>query len=399
MKLKQNMAAAMFLILLAGALPISVYATDETRKQLEEAEQERDKTKDKLDKTKDDLSGLNEQKDSLEGTLSNLNTELSQISNNLSELETKISDKETEIEETNHKIEVAYQDLEAAKKVKEDLYETMKKQIQFMYEKSEYLYLEMVFSSRNLGDLINRNEYIEQLSAYESKKLKEYADTQAQIEEIAAQLEVDKATMEKDKEELDSYKAQVIAEQSQVSGLVSQANKSLADTANQISNAEAKALAYEQEIKDQEKNISTLKAKLEEELRMAELAQQSSWRDISEVSFAEGDRYLLANLIYCEAGAEPYNGQVAVGSVVMNRVLSSVYPNTIVGVIYQSGQFSPVASGRLALALAEGRATKSCYDAADEVMSGTTNVGNCVYFRTPVDGITPKYRIGGHIFY
>ena len=117
------------------------------------------------------------------------------------------------------------------------------------------------------------------------------------------------------------------------------------------------------------------------------------------MSFAEGDHYLLANLIYCEAGGEPYAGQVAVGSVVINRVLSSVYPDTVTGVIYQNKQFSPVASGRLALALAEGRATGSCYQAADEVMKGTTNVGNCVYFRTPVDGVTPKYRIGGHIFY
>ena len=117
------------------------------------------------------------------------------------------------------------------------------------------------------------------------------------------------------------------------------------------------------------------------------------------MAFAEGDRYLLANLIYCEAGGEPYVGQVGVGSVVMNRVLSSVFPNTITGVIYQSGQFAPVASGRLALALAENRATASCYQAADEVMNGTTNVSNCVFFRTPVEGITPKYTIGGHIFY
>ncbi|MDE5866844.1 MAG: cell wall hydrolase, partial [Lachnospiraceae bacterium] len=145
--------------------------------------------------------------------------------------------------------------------------------------------------------------------------------------------------------------------------------------------------------------LEALRAKLDEEIRMTQLAAQSSWRDISEVNFAEDDRYLLANLIYCEAGAEPYEGKVAVGSVVMNRVLSSVYPNTIVGVIYQNKQFSPVASGRLALALAEGRATPSCYQAADEVMSGTTNVGTCLYFRTPVSGVTPKYTIGGHIFY
>lgn len=399
MKLKQNAAAVMIFVLLMGAVPVSVYATDETRQQLEEAEQQRDETQNRLDETKENLGGLNEQKNSLEGTLSNLNTELSQISNNLSELESKIADKEDEIEETNQKIETAYKDLEAATAVKDELYETMKLQIKFMYEESEYLYMDMLLSCKSFADLLNRSDYIEQLSAYEANKLQEYADTQAQIEEIAAQLEADMAALEKDKEELDNYKAQVVAEQSQVSGLVSKANKSLADTSNQISNAEAEAMAYEKKLKEQEENISTLKAKLEEELRMAALAENSSWRDISEVNFAEGDRYLLANLIYCEAGAEPYSGQVAVGSVVMNRVLSSVYPNTIVGVIYQSGQFSPVASGRLALALADGRATKSCYDAADEVMAGTTNVGNCVYFRTPVEGITPKYTIGGHIFY
>ena len=111
-----------------------------------------------------------------------------------------------------------------------------------------------------------------------------------------------------------------------------------------------------------------------------------------------GDGYLLANLIYCEAGGEPYDGQLAVASVVINRVRSSVYPNTVVGVIYQNKQFSPVASGRLELALAANKATSRCYQAADEAMSGVTNVGNCVYFRTPVEGLT-GISIGGHIFY
>ena len=122
------------------------------------------------------------------------------------------------------------------------------------------------------------------------------------------------------------------------------------------------------------------------------------WRDISEIQFEESDRYLLANLIYCEAGAEPYAGQLAVGAVVVNRVLSSVFPDTVVGVIYQKNQFSPVASGRLALALAENKATAACYKAADEAMAGQTNVGSCVFFRTPIPGLT-GIKIGGHIFY
>ena len=399
MKGIQRTAAAILLVLALGFTTLTANATDETRKALEEAEQEKNQTQSELDQTEQNLDDLNQQQDSLQGTLTTLNTELSQVSNNLSDLEDKIAAKETEIDDMNAEIQQVQQDLTEVIRLKDEQYESMKRQIQFIYEKSDSLYLELLFSSGSYSDFLNKNDYVEQINAYQQKVLQDYKDTQARMEDMEAQLEQDMAQLEQDKKELDDYKVQVVAEQNRVSGLVSQTSQSINATAAQISDAEAKALAYEEQLKAQEANITALKAKLAEELRMAELAAQSSWRDISEVSFAEGDRYLLANLIYCEAGGEPYAGQVAVGSVVINRLLSSVYPDTITGVIYQPRQFSPVASGRLALALAEGRATVQCYQAADEVMKGTTNVGNCVYFRTPVDGIMPKYTIGGHIFY
>lgn len=399
MKKKRIVTVFLAFALSFGLTPMAVRATEETRQQIEEAEHDRQETESRLNETEENLDELNQQHDSLQGALANLNTELSQVSNNLSDLEGKISIKEDEIEETNRLIEQANSDLEQAIALKDKQYENMKQQIKFMYERGDSLYLELLLSARSFSDFLNKNRYIEQLSAYEEKVLQEYKDAQAAIEEKAAELEAAKALLEQEKTELDDYRVQVVAEQSRVSGLVSQTSNSISATAEQISAAEAEALAYEQKLKEQEENITALKAKLAEEMRMAELAAQSSWRDISEVQFAEGDRYLLANLIYCEAGAESYVGQVAVGSVVMNRVLSSVYPDTITGVIYQPGQFSPVASGRLALALTENRATEACYQAADEVMSGTTTVGNCVYFRTPVEGISPKYTIGGHIFY
>ena len=162
--------------------------------------------------------------------------------------------------------------------------------------------------------------------------------------------------------------------------------------------AQARADALGNQIAEQDKNIAALKKQLQEEIAKSRLAAKSAWRDISEVSFAEGDRYLLANLIYCEAGNQPYVGQVAVGAVVINRVLSSVYPNTVSGVIYQYKQFAPVLDGHLAIALANDSATAACYKAADEAMSGYTNVGRCVYFRTPIEGLTGT-QIGGHIFY
>ena len=399
MERKRRAAACLELVLLCGLMPLSVQATEETRQQIREAEQQREETEGKLDETEEKLEGLNEQHSSLQGALSTLNTELTQVSNNLSELDEQIAEKEEEIEDLEKEIAPVEEELAEAIALKDEQYATMKRQIQFTYERSSNLYMELFFSSGSLSDFLNKNEYIEQLSAYQGKVLDEYKAAQAAMEQKQAELEQAKKEQEQNREELGEYKVQVVAEQGRVSGLVSQTSSNLNATANQISEAEAAALAYEQQLKEQEAELSALRAKLAEEIRMAELAAQSSWRDISEVSFAEGDRYLLANLIYCEAGAEPYSGQVAVGSVVMNRVLSSVYPDTVTGVIYQSGQFSPVASGRLALALAEGRATGSCYQAADEVMGGTTNVSNCVYFRTPVDGIEPKYRIGGHIFY
>ena len=392
-------AACAALILMLGMITVTARATEETRQQIEAAEHERQETQSMLEGTQENLDNLNQQQDSLQGALTTLNTELSQVSYNLSELEDKIAAKEAEIDTLDGQIQQVQEELAEAIRLKDEQYEMIKKQIKFMYEKSDYLYLELFFSSGSLSDFINKNNYIEQLEAYQQKVLQEYKDAQTKMEEIEARLQSDMAKLEADKKDLDEYKVQVMAEQNRVSGLVSQTSKSINATAQQISDAEAAVEAYEQQLKEQDANIAALKAKLAEEIRMAQLAAQSSWRDISEVSFAEGDRYLLANLIYCEAGAEPYEGQVAVGAVVMNRVLSSVYPNTVTGVIYQSGQFSPVASGRLALALAENRATARCYEAADAAMSGTTTVGNCVYFRTPVDGIEPKYRIGGHIFY
>lgn len=399
MRGKRKAAVCMAMVLLLCSAALTVQATEETRQKINEAEREKEDTESKLDETEENLKNLNEQKNSLQGTLTTLNTELTQVSNNLSDLEEMIADKEAEIEEMDRTIAQVQAELEVAIQLKDEQYESMKKQIRFMYERSDYLYLEMFFSAKSFSDFINKNNYIEQLSSYQQKVLQDYKDAQAAMEAKEEELQLAMAELEVDKAELDDYKVQVVAEQSRVSGLVSKTSNSINATAGQISEAEEQALAYERKIKEQEENISVLKAKLAEEIRMAQLAAQSSWRDISEVSFAEGDRYLLANLIYCEAGGESYNGQVAVGAVVMNRVLSSVYPNTVTGVIYQLGQFSPVASGRLALALAEGKATAGCYKAADEVMKGATNVGNCVYFRTPVDGITPKYRIGGHIFY
>ena len=375
-------AASCFMAL--TLFPIKSFATQTTKQQLEEAKEKKQQSQNELDNTEDDIAEMNEEKSSLQGQLSSLNSQLSEVSNNLAEIEEQIDDKETEIENT-------LAELEAARNTEADQYASMKKRVQFIYEKQNFMLWDMVLSAGSFADFLNQNHFIEELSAYDKRKFEEYIETRKLIEEK-------EATLESEMEQLEEYQVKEKAEQSRVSGLVSQTSGSIKQYANDISDAEAKAEELEAQIKAQEADIKALEAKLAEEMRLSRLAAASKWRDISEVTFAEGDRYLLANLIYCEAGSEPYEGKVAVGAVVINRVLSSVYPDTVVGVIYQNKQFSPVASGRLALALAEGRATSSCYQAADEAMTGYSNVGNCVYFRTPVPGLS-GINIGGHVFY
>lgn len=136
-----------------------------------------------------------------------------------------------------------------------------------------------------------------------------------------------------------------------------------------------------------------------EEIKIREEKEREAKRHkkFSEYSTDEGTLMLLAALIQCEAGGESYEGQVAVGAVVMNRVRSGAYPSTIYGVIFASGQFTPAMTGRLDQLYESGNIKQSCISAAKEALAGTSNVGDCTHFRRNDgrDGIV----IGNHVFY
>lgn len=116
--------------------------------------------------------------------------------------------------------------------------------------------------------------------------------------------------------------------------------------------------------------------KREEEERQRKLTENQGT-----VAAGEDDLKLLAALIYCEAGSESDNGKLAVGAVVMNRVRSGAYPNTIYGVIYSSGQFTPAMSGKVARVYNNNNIPESCYQAAQAAINGETNVGSATHFR------------------
>ncbi len=118
------------------------------------------------------------------------------------------------------------------------------------------------------------------------------------------------------------------------------------------------------------------------------------------VSVSSADLSLLARLVEAEAGAEPYTGKVAVAAVVLNRVRSSRFPNTVRGVIYQAGQFSPVSNGRINLP-----ASESSMKAARDAVGGWDPTGGALFFFNPaktsnayMHSLTVSLRIGNHSF-
>ena len=380
---KAKIALWMAVVLFACSVPSFSYAVT-TQDRLNEALKDKDEIKDRLDSKNDHIDDLKDTEAGLQADLKDLNAQMTAVSSKLEELEGQIADKEEAIRITGEEIK-------EAKKTEAWQYDCMVKRIQYMYESGETDYLELLFSAQSFSDFLNYSDYFSAIADYDENMMAEYEATRQRIEEEEAKLLQEKA-------DLDDLYLAAETEKSKVSGLISQTNSNIQKYGDKIATAEEEARAYEAELKKKEEDIATLKKIIEQEKALSAAAAKATWRDISEVTFADGDKKLLANIIYCEAGAEPYAGKLAVGAVVINRVLSSKYPDTVVGVIYQKSQFSPVASGRYELALAVDKANADCYKAAEEAMSGVTNVGSCLYFRTPIDGLT-GIAIGGHIFY
>lgn len=117
-------------------------------------------------------------------------------------------------------------------------------------------------------------------------------------------------------------------------------------------------------------------------------------------NYTSSDLYLLAKCIYAEARGESYTGQVAVGAVILNRVASSKFPNTISGVIYQQNAFTAVSDGQIKL-----EPDKTAMNAAQDALNGWDPTYGCIYYYNPavatsswIFGRQTVTTIGKHVF-
>lgn len=388
----------------------STYAKSTSQK-VEDAKEEVAESEKKLQDSKKNVDELESAKAQLEGKLAKLNEQLETISAQLEEQETQLEEKRQQIENT--KIQ-----LEEAQAVENEQYENMKKRIQYMYENGSSDMLQMIFEGSSFIEILNKADFFQKMTEYDRNMLEEYTQTKEAIANA-------KTVLEQEEQNLSQMVAEVEEKQKEVSHLVSQTAEEIARQEEDLAQAEEQAFAYEQKLIEQQNTLEALKEQEEEEKRIIEAQKKlkeqqatgtttvtvddngkvsgsggtggTSGSGYSEAA-AASDLKLLATIIYCEAANQPYDGMIAVGSVVMNRINSPLFPGTMIGVLYQNKQFTPVMSGRFAIALANDSATDRCYAAAQEVLNGKNNVPDCLFFRTVVpdkEGIV----IGAHVFY
>ncbi len=242
----------------------TVYASELTNASIRQKEDEIKKAQEEKKAMQNSLTNVKDLKKKLEASkndlakyIAELDTNLATIQAKIAELKTQISDKETEIEKKE-------KELEEAIAVQEAQYEAMKQRIKFMYEKGDTLYLELVFASESFGEMLNKAEYIEMLSAYDRKMLDEYV---AYAEYVA----LCKESLEEEKSVLEETKKTVEAEEKALNELIAEKTKEINTLTNDIRNKESAIAEYEADIAAQNATISALeKAIAEEKKKLAQ---------------------------------------------------------------------------------------------------------------------------------
>lgn len=373
-------------LLLAVAMLFATSAEAETTQEdIDNAQSQIEDLQQQKEDAQSDVSGLEEQKEDAEGEISDLNSQLSSINKEMNQLEENIAAKEKEIEEADAA-------LEAAETQAKEQYEAMKVRIQYMYENGGSTMIEMMLSAESIADFLNRTEYIADINEYDRNMLESYNQLTVDITKQKQELETEKTELLALEEEMQEKK-------DKVDGLIANAKSNLNAITSDLVSAQESVETLNNRIEEMEALEEELERKKAQEdaARLAEIhAQEEEDTSGVEVVATESDLYLLGAIIQCEAEGEPYEGKMAVGSVIINRVRSSYFPNTVSGVIYQSGQFSPVASGRLAYRLETG-VNSECLQVAQSVLDGNITI-NCLYFRRN-NGLISGTVIGNHVFY
>lgn len=423
-KKRKSLAGRLLCLALALCLGFSsctaLAASKDTQDKIDKVKQEKNEAEEEKKKTEQEQNKLNNAKSEMENYLKELANQSKSLNEQVTELDQQITDKENQVSSMEGRIEEAQADLDKQ-------YEDMKTRIQYMYENDQTAVQNIITAALTGGltGLLNQVEYTVSVNQYDRNMLENYKVSKADLDDQYAKLQDEQDALELLKTETEKKKQQVADQQAATGSKLSEYEKLLAQKEGEITD-------MAEFIKEKTDLLNQLIAKAAQEeaaarIRAAQQAaasmntsgniqQADSGISGGSVSLSDYEIMMLATIIYCEAGNQGTDGQLAVGYVIMNRIRSSRFPNTLEGVLRQSKQFEPVGSGRFDLVLKAEQdddipniVTQSCWNAARAVINGTSNVGESLFFRTwaPVPSLVTNLQNGGvpywiikdHIFY
>ena len=381
----------------AGTNHLLAQSLEEIQQQKEENQKKQNELQKEKDNAQNVVDGLQQEADELGSTYYSLNSRLQTVND-------EIDDTQNAIVTTQQDIEDLEQELADAKEAQQAQYEGMKKRIQYMYENGTDSLLVSILESGSIVEFIQRTEYVAMITSYDRQMVDAYGELQETITAKSEELSTKKM-------QLSAYRDTLATKQDELDDLVENASDAYSAKNGEVSAAQMSVEEFDAQIaayREQEKALEQKYAEAQIEIakQIAQEQEQSGETTPEDTSgalsgYTEAALKLMAAIIQAEAGGESYAGKLAVGTVVMNRVMSSKFPNTLSGVIYQTNQFQPVRDGHLALILERGP-NETCINAAREVLNGYRS-GDWLFFMTQkwADhyGITGYTMIGNHAFF
>ncbi|MBR5116148.1 MAG: cell wall hydrolase, partial [Lachnospiraceae bacterium] len=282
----------------------------------------------------------------------------------------------------------------------QERYNALKKRLQAVYESGGTQgMLQILLETGSMKEFLTTASYMEAVVRYDMKKIAEYQALQADIEARTA-------VVEEKESELDRYQDELDEKQEMIADLSDAVQGELNTTRSNISSERGKLANFNEQLSQLDAKMKSLESATA--AAQAKLAQQiterlAMTREDTSGSYSASDNELvwLAATIQAEADGESYTGKLAVGSVIMNRVKSSAFPNSIISVITQNMQFASYRSGKVELIISRGP-NSTCLRAAKEVLGGA-RVGDYLFFMTKYYAdyyrISEYTMIGNHAFF
>ena len=416
-KLKNKLyreAALLFMTAVMIVVPcFSCYGDeyDDRIANMQEQEKQTQETISNLEKqaqaARDSIEQLKEQKQEAESNVSELKDKSAELRNEiegysgrLNALDDEIEKAESAMSEVSAQIVELNSELDDIRKRKEERQQKLKKRIKNVYEKGGSSgMLKNILEAGSFKSMLTRYEYVDAMIRYDRLKI---AECVALEEELNAKV----AEVEDREQELNAYQEDLDGKYTELETLSDEVRGQLDSTNSSINAETGKLKDYDSKLKDLDATMKSLESQTA--AAQAKLAQQIAERlamkkEDTSGSYAASASELewLAATIQAEADGESYTGKLAVGSVIMNRVKSSAFPNDVRGVITQSMQFASYRSGKVELIIAKGP-NSTCINAAQEVLNGA-RVGDYLFFMTKYYadyyGISEYEMIGNHAFF